>query len=477
MQSAYLKKYDNWLFYSLIALLIWLPIPLGSNREFAWGIAQIWISLQAVITIILYRNHLPTKRFSQYKALIWGLVFFQVWVALQIVPIPLQWLEWISPDSAEIYTLVDSQYGYISLDRQMTLAALAKGIAYCLFLFNTIVVVSTSRRLKYACVALVISGTFQALYGAFTILLKLETSTVFNVPVGDVATGSFIYQNHYANYLLMTICIGIGLVITQLHTSESGTWAVRIDRLLTSILSPKMFIRLCLIFMTIALVMSHSRMGNAAFFCATTIGGVLALCLYQRRPRALTALIVSIIAIDLVIIGALFGLGEVQQRIAETSWLAESRDQVYSWSLGIIQNFPFTGTGMASFYTVFPGYEQSYLGFYDFAHSEYIQFAAEAGLPATVLLGSVVLYSLAKCAVTLHRRHSRTMKGIALGALMAIIGMLIHIGTDFGLQPMANAITFIFVLFLANATAVVPAKTVEPELILPHEPATPAKSL
>ena len=459
MQFPSSPKQDNFLFYSFIALLLWLPIPLGSHRDFAWGIAQVWISLQTLVTIAYYRKQLPMHRLADYKVLLWGLVIFQLWVALQLVPVPLDWLSWISPKSAEIYHLVDAQYGYISLDRHITATALAKGIAYCLFIFNAIIVISTSQRLKLACVALVISGTLQALYGSFTVLLNVETSPVFGIPLGEVATGSFVYQNHYANYLLMVICIGIGLVVTQLHTSESGAWTVRLDRLLSSLLSPKMFLRLCLVFMTIALVMSHSRMGNAAFFVATALGGCLALLIYKRRPRALTALIVSIITIDLVIIGMLFGLDDVQQRLQETSWLAESRDQVYLWSLNIIQDFPITGTGMASFYTVFPGYEQSYLGFYDYAHNDYIQFAVEAGIPATLLLGFVVLYSLVKCVKTVHHRHSRTMKGIALGAIMAMLGMLIHISTDFNLQPMANALTFIFILFLANATAVIPAKT------------------
>ena len=57
----------------------------------------------------------------------------------------------------------------------------------------------------------------------------------------------------------------------------------------------------------------------------------------------------------------------------------------------------------------------------------------------------------------MRKRDSRTMKGISLGCIMSIIGMLIHISVDFNLQPMANAMTFILILFLANATAVLPA--------------------
>jgi O-antigen ligase len=147
----------------------------------------------------------------------------------------------------------------------------------------------------------------------------------------------------------------------------------------------------------------------------------------------------------------------VKQRLVETSLDAESRDQVVIWSLDIIRDFPFTGTGMASFYTIFPMYSRADIGFYDHAHNDYVQFMVEAGIPATLLLGSIVLYSLWRTFTTIRSRHSKTMKGVALGCMMAIIGMLIHISVDFNLQPMANAATFILVLFLANATAVLPA--------------------
>jgi O-antigen ligase len=222
-------------------------------------------------------------------------------------------------------------------------------------------------------------------------------------------------------------------------------------------LSAKMFIRLALVIMVIALVMTRSRMGNTAFFAATAIGGATALLLYSNRPRALTILIISVLAIDTFIVGAIFGLEKVQQRLVETSLVGESRDQVVWWSFNIIKDYPLTGTGMSTFYTVLPTYSEQYVGYYDYAHNEYVQFAVEAGLPATLMLGIMLVYALVASVNTIGRRQSRTMKGLALGCLMAIVGMLIHIAVDFNLQPMANAITFVFVLFAAIATKVLPA--------------------
>ncbi|KHD25907.1 polymerase [Vibrio caribbeanicus] len=452
-----MNRIEKFTFYSFLSLIVWLPIPLGSNRMWAWSIAEMWIASQCLLLVIAYRGKLPFGMVNRYRILIGGLVLFQCWVFIQTLPLPWGILEAVSGKSAEIYKLVGVSEGFISLDSRMTRVSLFKGLAYTLFVLNATFLINSSKRLKLVALAIVISATMQGFYGAMIVLLKMPESPVFGYAQSGVATGSFVYKNHLANYLMLSLCVGLGLIVSQLHVSESGSWFTRIRRMIEGLLSGKMFIRLCLVIMVIALVMTRSRMGNTAFFAATTIGGLIALFFYKDKPRALTVLIGSVIAIDTIVVGALFGLEKVKQRLAETSLAGESRDQVVIWSLDIIRDFPFTGTGMASFYTIFPMYSRADIGFYDHAHNDYVQFMVEAGIPATLLLGSIVLYSLWRTFNTIRSRHSKTMKGVALGCMMAIIGMLIHISVDFNLQPMANAATFILVLFLANATAVLPA--------------------
>lgn len=448
---------EKYLFYSLLALIIWLPIPLGSNRPWAWAIAEIWIAIQSISLIIAYRGNLPFTLVRHYKFLLFGLALFQLWVLFQTLPLPWGLLTFLSHKSAEIYQLVGAQEGFISLDSRITLTSFLRGLSYTLLVLNAIFLVNSSQRIKQVVLIIVVSGTLQAFYAAMMVLLNMTESPIFGFPEKGIATGSFVYKNHLANYLMMALSMGLGLIVAQLHTSPSGSQFVFIRRILEGMLSQKMYIRLCLVIMVIALVMTRSRMGNTAFFAATTIGGIIALLFYKQKPRALIVLVGSVIAIDTIIVGALFGLEKVKQRLVETSLAEESRDQVVIWSLDIIRDFPFTGTGMASFYTVFPMYSNADIGFYDYAHNDYIQFIVEAGIPATLLLGSIVLYSFWRALVSIRTRHSRTMKGIALGSIMTIIGMLIHISVDFNLQPMANAATFILILFLANATTVLPA--------------------
>lgn len=454
MQNHTLEKLS---YYSFLALIVWLPIPLGSNRVWAWSILEMWIAVQSITLIVAYRGNLPLEYLARYKYLVFTLVAFQLWVFIQTLPFPIDFLRVISPNSAEIYQSITSSKGSISLDPSMTLISLYKGMAYTLVVINAIFIINSSQRLRSMATCLVVGATFQAFYASFMVLLNITESLIFKLPEQNIATGSFVYKNHLANYLMMALCIGLGLIVTQLHVNKSGSWRTHLRRILESILSNKMFIRLCLVIMVIGLVMTRSRMGNTAFFAAVTIGGVLALLLYKHKPRALPLLVASIVAIDTIVVGALFGLAKVKQRIAETSLIGETRDQVVVWCLDIIRDFPFTGTGMASFYSVFPMYSKADIGFYDHAHNDYVQFAVEAGIPATLLLGTVIIYSFCRAIRTIQRRNSRTMKGIALGSIMAMIGMMIHISVDFNLQPTANALTFLLILFFANATSVLPA--------------------
>ncbi|WED20619.1 O-antigen ligase family protein [Vibrio sp. JC009] len=413
---------------------------------------EIWISLQTVALIFTLRGDFPWHRVKRFAWLLVPLVLFQLWTAFQLVPLPHSVVQFMSPKAFEIYSSLALESMTLSLDRYATLTGLLKGLAYTLFAFNAVVLINSVDRVRKVLLFVVISGTFQAFYAALMILTGTTESWVFGMRQGPRASGSFVYHNHLANYMMMSLCLGTGLIVADLHQSASGNWRVRITRWSEALLSPKMIVRLCLVIMVIALVMTRSRMGNTAFFSVTVIGGIVALLFYKNRPRALTVLIISLLAIDTFIVGTVFGLGKVKERLEHTSMTQETRDEVVNWSMEIIQDYPYTGTGLGSFYSTFPSYTKRNIGYYDFAHNEYVQFAVETGIPATLLLGLSVLFALWLSFKAIRSRNSKTLKGTALGCFMAIIGMLIHISVDFNLQPPANAVTFILVLVLAGCS-------------------------
>ena len=200
--------------------------------------------------------------------------------------------------------------------------------------------------------------------------------------------------------------------------------------------------------MVIALVMSRSRMGNTAFFVSLTITATLGLLHFKPRRKSYIAFFISMLVIDILILSSLFGLEKVQQRIENTSFSQESRDEVVNNTLPLIRENVLFGSGGGTFYALFPQNQpESIQHFYDHAHNEYIQFILEFGVIGSLAIAILTLMCLACSINAMKTRRHPTTRGAAFAAVMAILGMLIHSTVDFPLQAPAN--TFIFIIFLA----------------------------
>ncbi|KUJ82440.1 O-antigen ligase domain-containing protein [Microbulbifer flavimaris] len=450
--SPRIQRLERGLFYAFLALLFWLPIPLGSHRPWAWSLVEVWAFalLGGWLVVNAYAPRLHSLR--PYAPLLGLFALFQLWVGLQVLPLPIGWLEAISPERAAHFLAADPAIatGTLSLDPNQTRIGLLKGLSYWCLLFLALALVNTSRRLKLAALVIVITGTFQAFYGVLLALSGSETTWLLGFPNSDIATGGFRYKNHFGNFLVLCLCFGTGLLIASLSRKRAGSVREFLRGALATLMNGKAVVRLCLAMMVIGLVMSHSRMPNTAFFVSLSITGVLGLLLIRKKSRSLTVLLASLLAIDMFIVGSWFGLERVKNKLENTSFTQETRDEVVRDGLGLIEQYPLAGTGGGGFYSAFPMVKGPDIQqYYDLAHNDYLQFAIEFGLPATLLLGVAVLWSLALAFSALRQRRDSLMQGMAFAAVMAIIAELIMLLTDFHLQAPATAIYFLLCLALA----------------------------
>lgn len=447
-------------FYCLLILLFWLPIPLASNRPWAWGLMNIACYLLLFATVYVYAADVKQK-LLKYKLPLAIISLFIAFSIIQITPMPMWLLQYVSPEAAYLYGSAINDYNTaisnnvqlfpISIDPAQSAISLYKTLSYASLFVCTLLLCNSAERIRTTMLAIVIIGVFQATYGALEILLRLDTSLVFQLPIKGVATGTFVYKNHYANYLMLCLSIGVGFLVSTLLSQRSATRTThKIRNFLETLLHGKALVRIALAIMVIALVMSRSRMGNTAFFVAMTVVGMLSLFLIKKRTRGLSILIISMFVVDMFILSAWFGLDKVKTRLEQTSLSQETRDEVVRDSIPLLQDFASTGSGMGSFYGIFPKYQGAEIkAFYDHAHNDYLQFAIEAGIPATLLLFLLPLLAGIRCIKAIKHRRNTLMKGMAFGCLMAIIGMAIHMSVDFPLQAPANAALFMVILALA----------------------------
>ena len=441
-------KLQSLLYYSLLFVIFVLPIPLGANRPWAWNFFQIAIFALTFVTALSHKDK-PWLGLQPYLRMIYLWLALIVVAALQLVPLPAVFVEFISPSAFAIQQVTSVESFYLSLDTGQSGISFYKLLSFfCLFCL-ILMLVNTEQRLKLLLMTMLAAGTFQALYGALEVLLQSQRSLIFQLEVTSIATGSFVYKNHFANFLMLTLAAGLGLLITSLQKDQMSSPKDLLRSIATTMLGSKALIRICLAIMVIALVMSRSRMGNTAFFLAMTLTGILALLIIKQRSKGLSILIISIFIIDLFIVSAYFGLENVKNRLAETSLSEETRDEVITDAMPMLSDFAITGSGAGSFYSVFPKYQKTdVMSFYDHAHNDYLQFAIEYGLPTFTLLAGIVVFAFYKSIRAMRKRRNSIFKGVSFACCMAIIGMCLHMAVDFPLQAYANACYFVIFISL-----------------------------
>jgi O-antigen ligase len=259
-----------------------------------------------------------------------------------------------------------------------------------------------------------------------------------------------VNRNHFAGYLEMTLAIGIGLLIAGLSDRRADGWKRFVTQTLDWILSPKMVLRLALCILVIALTTTHSRMGNSAFFSAMLIAGVIGVALSRHATRNTVILLVSLMVIDLAIVGSWFGVEKLAQRLQETTVEdVEVREEPAKYALAIVKDYPVFGAGPGSFYTIFPRYRpETIRAFFDHAHNDYVEIAAESGVVGLAILGVFVAMSLWAALRAQWLRRDPLMRGMSFACIMGVTSILIHSWVDFNLQIPANAAYFIVLLAL-----------------------------
>jgi len=463
--SGFFRWLERSIYVGFLGAFIVSPLPLGGNRGWAFlALSAVFLILLAGHLLVQWHTSLRGPAKKQMRPSYWGkilLVFAAFWMWFQAsVELPAGWMEILSPATLEIYTsaLNVLQPGHaenafpLSLESGKTLdrAMLTLGCFAMVALMQALI--NSRERLVQFCYMLVLSGVFQAFYGSMMVLTGVEY--LFLVPkdsyIGN-ATGTFVNRNHLAGYLEMTLPIGIGLLLGSRKGSDQVRrhWRGILTYILQTLLSPIAVLRCLLVVMVIGLLLTHSRMGNAAFFNALLITSAIAfISTRQFRRPGFVVIILSIVAVDIALLGTWFDLSKVMNRIESTGLDHETRDEVVQFVMKMIPDFWLAGTGAGTFAYVFPNYSQFTGGFYDYAHNDYLQILVELGVIGCIPLAGLVMLGLLNGWKLLRGNDSKLLRGMGFASIMGTVSLLIHSSVDFNLQIPANILLFVALLTL-----------------------------
>jgi O-antigen ligase len=446
------------LFWAFVALLVWAPIPLGSNRPWAWTLLEVCIYVLLAAWLILWamgRVEVTEPMLGAKPAWI-ALALWLLLQGLHVLPLPPQWVAVLSPESARMQAMVvdlgmqrDSMT--LSVDPDASRISFFKSVAYAGVFFLTLALVNRRSRVLTFARVLVYAAVVHAIYGVLMHLSGVEPEYFGTLMThASQASGTYANRNHYAAFLYMSLALGIGLMIAGLSERRADSWTKFVKLTIEWILSPKMILRLSLCILVIALTTTHSRMGNTAFFASLLIAGVLGIVLSRKATRNTVLLLASLVVLDLFIVGSWFGVEKLAQRLdATTVENVQEREDPAVYTVPLIKDYPVFGAGPGAFYVTFPKYRpEKVAAFYDYAHNDYAQFAAESGLLGLGLIGLFVLMAFSTALRAQWQRRDPLMRGMSFACVMGVIAILIHSWVDFNLQIPANAVYVMVLLAL-----------------------------
>lgn len=319
-----------------------------------------------------------------------------------------------------------------SWDFHATLVQLHKTLLYLVIFLLALLVIRTRQELELLCWAIVVAGCLQ-------VMMRI----VLEVP------GSYVNRNHFAGYLEMSIALAIGLMIARLDSPGYRLGRAKLRGWVITLLSRKVLIRVLIVVLVIGLILSRSRMGNTAFFVSLMVAASFSLLAFRRVNHRIMLFLVSVLVIDVLAMGAFFGIEQLQQRFEELNVEQDGRAFQFEVGLRALQENWLTGVGAGAYYTAAAAWRDERINmFYEHADNDLLQLTVELGLPGAGLMLLMVAVVLVQAFRVQMIRRDPFMKAMGFGSMMGVVSLLIHSSTDFNLQLVSNAGTFVVLLAL-----------------------------
>jgi tetratricopeptide (TPR) repeat protein/O-antigen ligase len=375
-------------------------------------------------------------------------------VAMQLVPLPADVVEFISPHTFALKSrLLSDLPGASGPPEWMTLsfyplatrAALRTVLVAIVVFIAVIHVFNRTSHIKQLLMVVTLVGGGAALLAVAQDLSRAN-AIYWAVPRENylATAGPFVNYNNYAQFANLSLGAALGLMLARL------TEAQRRDPLPSGhLLAPMVRLELgrlrwltgLIVLMAVSIFLSRSRGGMIALMSATAVTAIA--CAASRKvagrgwvPMALGLLV--LIALLYVGLDAVIGrLATLQQaQVAAKARIELTRDV---WH-GLIPNFPLLGTGLGTHEVVYPMVShQTFHGLAGNVEDEYVQVLEETGIVGLILVLSFAAM-MALCWVRAVRGLHRPVRSAAFGIGFALIAVMIQSATDFGQRVPAVAV-------------------------------------
>lgn len=419
-------------------LLVFAPLAFGSVHTWAYyplGLATAGLSILALAWGLFLWYASPTGSMAWPRPPIWGAVLgFGLLVLWQVTPLPQGLAGLISPVALQIRSLGNG-YGLadfvpLSLNPYATQLECLKWWPAVVVFYLLLYTVNSRRQIKGLIWLVLGVALFEVVYGFWHLRTRLIWG--WKNPYGLTRLcGTFINYNYLANYLVLAILLGFGLLLAQRESiprmgSVSGRhwlrqWsrAEQLEPLFRSV-----FLFFWLISLLVALFFTGSRGGMISLLVGLSL---MAFLVRGGRWKKGHIVLMGVLLLAGVLYSLYLGTGPYLERLFI---LSETRGRILASKMAWSQwwEFPWLGSGLGTFDDLAYRYQPAELGATRFmhAHNDWLQLLAETGILGFILVPGTWWLFFRRLIRQWQKHQEVYARGLGLGALAALCAGAFH---------------------------------------------------
>ena len=423
-------------------------------------------------------------------------LFFIALIMLQMIPLPGSLLVLFSPDSKiggdmsqpavaslNPSTLKGHWYAIAPYLHPVRMS-LIRWIVYGFLFFGLVRCLNSRKRIEAATVTILLLASFDSLYGIMQTYSGYGHIWWFKSGAyrQDVS-GTFLGKNLFAGFLEITITLaaayaaGLGRAgKEQTAPSRRRSLAKRFLRFFSE--NPENLKRFLIVFaggvMGLGLILSSSRGGIIAM-----TGGLLLMGLFfyfrksERRKGRLLLILFGIAMVFAIHAGLDYTIG----RFSFFDETMRDRGIMAEKTLNLFKDYNVTGVGMGNFRHAYGKYQDpAHKNLYvDYAHNDYAQFLAEAGIVGAILLLMGLSWYVVRSFRIWRKQSDPFSVCLGIAPFAALFAVAIHAYSDYNLHRPAHIMALVAVVAIGYAALHLERgrrhpRTSYPERLIPLRP-------
>ncbi len=471
--SIYLQRLG---FGGLLATIVWLPIPLGSSISWGWSTLALGMWCLTALAYALCPQRSAMQLIKAWPALMCWLLLV-LWQVIQLIPLPPELVNHSLGARLIPANASPSSWRSLTVNMAQSELMLVQTLTYFALFMLILMLVNSVKRMILTAIIIGVTGVFQVFYASFLLASEAPFSPIFDLPVANKATGTYLHSEQYAYCLFVAICAMLGVLLVTLQSRKSKTARARFRRLIMYIFSRKGAVRITILILFVGLLLSQNIVTILTCSTGLVLIGLLAYKRFYAHSRRYGWFFGCLLTINAIVmsIGGNWALTDPEFHrhfSAEARW--EKNKPVNEHQLNLSQatlsNFrpqpilpllSIFGSGAGTVADTTHTSLKHWEGYLVAEQkNDLYQRVVEFGVLGTIVYLALIFVSLRAAINALFRHKRASSNGIGFACTAVISGTMIISAFSHAMQAPANSAIFTVVMALAFTTQSHPGKKI-----------------